>query len=776
MRPSTHAKYANNRRRRNAHNRSTRKFFSNSFSSPQTQRPAAAPVIESADPLHDAFAPPYPGYRAVFPTASEVIFGHIPREAHIQAFSDGPPPSSADQALGPGLSSSPGLPPDPLDKSLSSCSLNPKVDALLGSHVRGAELDLDAVIRARTSSNNSSGFASSSQQPASPFATLASDKSAENLWKEFTVDLEDNGEPMDHRPPNPRLTRSSSRILGATRTPSRGHPLRNVTTIGADNETSDYAHGSPQYLDTRWQSVQAVTNPNLQLSSTYHPQTAAEQASYQAPIAPRLVTQVAQNIPRMMGPEDISPTKHEEKLRFRERQYHIAANPSVNAYPANASDTTTTLQNQGGSPAYPRTPSDYGRSRPAGREMISDHIHPSRATTFNNASEVSQPASQLVSPNYTGQYVRALHAHAPLHSFQERSIQETPYTMPTTSTSISRTSVSTQMAAMNENLLSSGNETGRTPNSARRIAANAAINPPFVVKPPSEFIHDPFVTQSEPRAPYGNEAFIERAETSALHEFHAQHSAPPMAQPYQSFSVQNYQAYGPSDRMSLEYSQMMEPLIPYSLWDVPIKIDESQTSQSKTAYYPPHAALSPVPWPVTPAPDDSQSESIEKGKAKQPEQSEQLSRKIPSLLPSDRLAGIPDPETNPRVADTLTWFHTDNRGEHHLRQQIGTIARENRERYEREQIERGQTPTGNIRAEASNVILGHVLANLQSYLAGDREQQAGNFADWGPVPEHAIVPNSGGFTSLFEHGPNPANWGLPPPGAPEPRGEHDKEE
>lgn len=60
------------------------------------------------------------------------------------------------------------------------------------------------------------------------------------------------------------------------------------------------------------------------------------------------------------------------------------------------------------------------------------------------------------------------------------------------------------------------------------------------------------------------------------------------------------------------------------------------------------------------------------------------------------------------------------------------------------------------------MLVGHVLANLQSYLVGDPSEQAANFANFGPVPDHCCEPTNGGCRSYFDIDPHTDPWSLPP--------------
>ncbi|KAL2014173.1 hypothetical protein VTN00DRAFT_1698 [Thermoascus crustaceus] len=116
---------------------------------------------------------------------------------------------------------------------------------------------------------------------------------------------------------------------------------------------------------------------------------------------------------------------------------------------------------------------------------------------------------------------------------------------------------------------------------------------------------------------------------------------------------------------------------------------------------------------------------------------------------------------NSRVAESNCWFHTDGRGEEELRQHVTEIARADTER--RQKLRGATYPLREDQlAEQTTLLLGNVIANLQSYVVGDRKEQAGNFANFGMVPYHCCEPSHGGRISYFDRDPLIHQWRLPP--------------
>ncbi|KAL1999693.1 hypothetical protein VTN02DRAFT_4154 [Thermoascus thermophilus] len=116
---------------------------------------------------------------------------------------------------------------------------------------------------------------------------------------------------------------------------------------------------------------------------------------------------------------------------------------------------------------------------------------------------------------------------------------------------------------------------------------------------------------------------------------------------------------------------------------------------------------------------------------------------------------------NSRVAESSCWFHTDGRGEEELRQSVMEIARGVTER--RQKLRGATYPSKEDQlAEQITLLLGNVIANLQSYVVGDRKEQAGNFANFGMVLYHCCEPSHGGRISYFDRDPLIHQWRLPP--------------
>lgn len=105
---------------------------------------------------------------------------------------------------------------------------------------------------------------------------------------------------------------------------------------------------------------------------------------------------------------------------------------------------------------------------------------------------------------------------------------------------------------------------------------------------------------------------------------------------------------------------------------------------------------------------------------------------------------------NAALEEANRWFHTDNRGEEQLREQVTDIAQAHAE-----DCKILQGPTGVVSevetAKQTTLLLGNVIANLQSYVSGDRKEQTQNFANFSSVPDHFCeATGHGSHRSYFE--------------------------
>lgn len=95
--------------------------------------------------------------------------------------------------------------------------------------------------------------------------------------------------------------------------------------------------------------------------------------------------------------------------------------------------------------------------------------------------------------------------------------------------------------------------------------------------------------------------------------------------------------------------------------------------------------------------------------------------------------------------ETNRWFHTDSRGERHIREQVTEIAQAHAE--DRKKLKGAANAET---AKQTTLLLGNVIANLQSYVSDDRKKQAQNFANFESVPDQYCEVSHGGRRSYFD--------------------------
>ncbi|KAI1924396.1 hypothetical protein LOY89_001013 [Ophidiomyces ophidiicola] len=530
---------------------------------------------------------------------------------------------------------------------------------------------------------------------------------------------------MEHRNPNHRLPRSTSRMVANTHTPPRAHPLRNVTTINAGNEMSGY-YGPQQYPQVYWQYPTAHY-PGIPVAPIlHHPQMAV------VPVVPHLNMQPSQSIPRVMGPEDISPAKQEEKLMYRERQCNIEAALNIPLFPISPLN-----------PDYPRHTANFGFTH-----YGSGHVHPSH---FGGVYSTMYPTGQYFVPHYNDQSLASPHAHTPLQEENTRRYSQEGSPLTPSKRKASGSARRRAKAATSENKLVQSNKAGNSPNPARRLTTEPTVKSTLHIKSSLGSLQDPFVTHPNPHACEPQE---QPRQAMTLCEVPRHNPIEYMANPHQGNSFQHSEGIVPNEPRTHQQPGMARAPMPVSLMN-PVGFNTTQIPQAQGEsgqYNPPESF---TPWSAAPGgPINLATQGAPNRRVAHPER--MIPQPVPGILNSELLAGIPRPDNSHRVASTLAWFHTDNRGEEHHRHQVDRIANEDRERRNRELAERGLPPVTNIRAEASNYLLGHLAVNLQSYLVGNRTEQARNFANWGPVPQQAIETNKGWTSSYF------GNIGSPP--------------
>ncbi|RMJ27413.1 hypothetical protein PHISP_01729 [Aspergillus sp. HF37] len=101
------------------------------------------------------------------------------------------------------------------------------------------------------------------------------------------------------------------------------------------------------------------------------------------------------------------------------------------------------------------------------------------------------------------------------------------------------------------------------------------------------------------------------------------------------------------------------------------------------------------------------------------------------------------------MEESNRWFHTDSRGERHIREQATEIAQAHAE-----DCKKLKGATNAATAKQTTLLLGNVIANLQSYVSDDRKKQAQNFANFESVPDQYCEASHSGRRSYFDCDPS----------------------
>ncbi|KAF3490901.1 uncharacterized protein GIQ15_00418 [Arthroderma uncinatum] len=170
----------------------------------------------------------------------------------------------------------------------------------------------------------------------------------------------------------------------------------------------------------------------------------------------------------------------------------------------------------------------------------------------------------------------------------------------------------------------------------------------------------------------------------------------------------------------------------------------------------------PVPWSISTAEETK--------KAKEAEEASKPSSPRASKFPPP---GLPPPPTllespigknratiksasdkKARINETLKWYRADRRWNEGLRERLGDIVQDYKECNGDINAATSASVSRDM-AERTTGLLAQAIANLQSYLDGNAKDQAGNFANYGPVPDECCDSCKDGSFSLFDVQPGP---------------------
>ncbi|RJE19437.1 hypothetical protein PHISCL_08226 [Aspergillus sclerotialis] len=111
------------------------------------------------------------------------------------------------------------------------------------------------------------------------------------------------------------------------------------------------------------------------------------------------------------------------------------------------------------------------------------------------------------------------------------------------------------------------------------------------------------------------------------------------------------------------------------------------------------------------------------------------------------------------LKEANNWFHTDNRGDEELRQQVAEVAQSHADNLAKSKGLSNPNEDPEIEnSKQMTLLLGNAILNLKLYRTGDRDAQASNFANFGPAPPHCYEPSHGGRRSYFDRDPFVDTW------------------
>ncbi|KAK2775288.1 hypothetical protein FQN53_003188 [Emmonsiellopsis sp. PD_33] len=581
-------------------------------------------------------------------------------------------------------------------------------------------------------------------------------------------DLEEDDNDMDPRNYNNRIARPPARY-SVPSVPANNHPLRHVTTM---DPVSDFVgiHEVQPHPPQQW--PQPMGHTGHMDTFAYYQQIPGVNVPHHGHRPPMMA--FTSSVPRgagpqIMGPEDVSPTKHEEKHAMREFQYSNAGQSTMHGNPymadpafdpfnqdqiayrtAGATEEALYLQNVGAD--------QY--SQPQGH-TAQNYISPQRPLANENANTRYTAYSSNPSPHSSVPGVITRVAGTKLSP--EKKSDCTP-------TSISSHSpVSMKKASTTPQ--ANANVSPQRPGLNAAYVAKQKEGSSFLrsVGPPS---------QEKDKVDIRIESIIAAKDAIAKNQYTpvpGNHPLPsrPVPQPDLSMakSVRTPQAPAehplPSRLPQHELSPARSVGTPRvqrtpntgpEPWDPPAQNTSTSTPLAYTSPHS-HTEVDPVfssaftertiPQPIGPP----RSQSRFRFPPGLP---------IPAgLTDTTPVVEKPDMMTS-RLVDSTAWFNEDRRGGDELRQKITETAQEVAARQKKNGIAPLRPGERAGVAEAGTILLGHVLANFQSYTLGDSNQDKG-FANFGSAPSYCYEPSHGGRRSYFDIDPITDPWKLPPP-------------
>ncbi|PGH05053.1 hypothetical protein GX51_03151 [Blastomyces parvus] len=563
-------------------------------------------------------------------------------------------------------------------------------------------------------------------------------------WVPFSLeDLNEDSDEMDRRNQN-HAARLPAPVLTPSATPVSHHPLRNVTTI--DPRSNMFAfHGISPPRAPHWpQGILQQSHPGQKALFGYPQHSLGVNIPHQNPrptIVPHTTNATPGTGPRMMVPEDISPTKQEEKQASRALQYSMAAQIHLqNGHYPQGSICNPNSQAQN------MCPTNAGRF-PGYHDQTTSHI--------NQDYSLKPPPlirEQGNNTHYSG--------------FAPRQIQPSWFPKMLSETGTSCATAETYQDTDNIKN-ASGSLSSQLPSSLKAHTShqtNVSTSPQRISseRPSNTKLHDTArylnngITTSQTATENNRDQEFQSERKDYMGEIHTTSlTANPLKSSHKGFKQDLSLAKNvvtPQAQRTPTNEQIQGDL------PDPDRISTSMpltytSSNSPTSVSPVFAAA------ITNMPENDEALSKSpRSRFKFPPPGLPIPPNLQGGL-TDKLARQEIPIS--RLVQSNIWFHTDTRGDDILRQRIVEIARDEAKRQRTTNIPFRPGEREGV-AEAGTVLLGQALANLQSYILSASNQDKG-FANFGHASKFCYEPIHSSRKSFFDLDPITDPWKLPPP-------------
>ncbi|EEH09057.1 predicted protein [Histoplasma capsulatum G186AR] len=555
-------------------------------------------------------------------------------------------------------------------------------------------------------------------------------------WIPFSLeDLNEDSNEMDRRNQS-----YGARLPARFLTPSAitvNHPLRNVTTFDHRSNMFGFQRASPQRAPQWMHGIRRQPHPGHTAAFGYYKQNLGTNLPRQNPrptAVPHRSIDTPEAGPRVMVPDDISPTKQEEKQALRALQYSMVSQSNLQTrhYPPGSSCSSNQVQNS--------RPTDSPRC--AGyRDGAADSKSSYGQMTGHADHDYSLQQSTVIRENGNSHFSgfgpgKIQHSLTPGMCSESGTSCTAELLQDTESIEISSASpLSLNMCTSHETKVSTIPQRldSDQPSHTKRQSITKYLKDTITTsQAASESNHDEDF-QSEVKDCVGKIDPIPLMANPLKSPFRAlqldQSSSTNAATPQIQHTFKNGKAQG----YPLDSGSSISTSMPLTYTSSNYGTDVSSVFASA--------------FPSRPKSDEILSKSPNalrsRFKFKFPPPGLPIP---PGLQVASSNKSFEDTPAS-RLVHSNIWFHTDTRGEDIFRQRIAEIARDEAEHQRATKMQLRPGEREGV-AEAGTVLLGHVLANLQSYTVGNSNQTRG-FANFSSAPKLYDEPTRGGPRSFF---------------------------